>query len=167
MNLLFGLVLLALPNAMPLEPELYRIEPPPRPQMYVTSYNWELGGANCSYDFEAQAHDCGHTSLVPTGPELLGRVAGCPRAWLGHITTKVIHILGYEFWCVDTFGSLIDQGLLEIDGVRVFRLDVAWKVPREWPYNNVFVEEYWTEWRPLSEFRALREAWKAELVTAN
>jgi hypothetical protein len=147
-------VLSTLAFARPDPPE--PVERPARPQLYITSYSWELGGANCD-------NDCGHTALTHTGPELFGHTAGCPVRWLGHRTTTVVHVLGYEFWCVDTFGREIDRGLLEIDGIRVFRLDVAWKVPREWPYNNMMVAEYGREWRPMSEFYALRERWLSEL----
>lgn len=57
------------------------------PGLFVTVYDWGLGGVNCD-------GDCSNTALTTTGDELLGWTAACPSAWLGRITTTVVTIWG-------------------------------------------------------------------------
>lgn len=145
------LIALLMPLCLPLPP------PPDsdiRPQLYITVYDWGLGGANCN-------DDCGHTSLTTTGDELLGRTAACPVEWLGHITTTVVTIWGQDFWCIDTFGSPENQRLTVVKGRLVYRIDLAFRPAIEHEWNNEFVpgDDWSTRWEPMSEFYRQRDEW--------
>lgn len=143
--------------AMPSDPA------PPSPQdppaLFLTVYDWALGGINCD-------SDCGHTALVPTGPELYGWTAACPVAWLGHITTTVVTIWGGEYWCIDTFGHPDNRKLTEVNGRRVYRIDLAYQPAAEHPWNQelVLFGDWSKEWRPMTEFAALRESRRASIL---
>jgi len=139
-----------LPAAMrPAEPGR-QIGPEP-PGLFITVYDWGLGGVNCD-------GDCSNTALTTTGDELLGWTAACPSAWLGHLSTTVVTIWGVEVWCIDAFGRPEDRVLTEIDGRSVYRIDPAFRPAREHPWNQEYVppEEWSIEWRPMAEFYALR-----------
>lgn len=128
--------------------------PDPDPSLYITVYDWGLGGINCN-------EDCGTTSLTTTGDELLDRTAACPVAWLGHITTTVVTIWGQDFWCIDTFGSPANQRLTRINNTLVYRIDLASRPAAAHPWNNEMVppSDWSTRWEPMSQFNALRLEW--------
>lgn len=146
-RVLWGLAAVALAMPWPPEPEPFD-EPP---GLYVTVYDWALGGVNCD-------GDCANTALTTTGPELYGWTAACPSAWLGHVTTTVVTVWDVEVWCIDAFGRPADRRLTEIDGRRVFRIDLAYRPAAEHPWNNEYVPfgDYALEWRQMAEFNALR-----------
>lgn len=127
------------------------------PGLYITVYDWALGGHNCN-------EDCGQTSLTTTGPELYGWTAACPVEWLGYINTTVVTIWGQEFWCIDTFGTVENQQLTKVDGRPVYRIDLAYSPASSHPWNNEWVPdtEWSRRWEPMSKFYQLREAAKGE-----
>ena len=156
------LVLLALPAAM------HPAEPTPRPPweppgLFVTVYDWGLGGQNC--DYVDGAPECAHTALTATGDELLGHVAACPSAWLGHVTTTVVTIWGQAYWCVDAFGRPEHRVLTEVDGQPVYRVDLAFRPAAAHPWNQEHVPagDWSVEWRPMADFYELRAQWAAAL----
>lgn len=122
------------------------------PGLFITVYDWGLGGINCD-------GDCSNTALTTTGDELLGWTAACPSAWLGHITTTVVTIWGVEYWCIDAFGRQEHRVLTEVDGVSVYRIDLAFRPAAEHPWNQELVPwgNWSVEWRPMAEFDRLRE----------
>lgn len=128
------------------------------PGLFITVYDWGLGGINCD-------GDCSNTALTTTGDELLGWTAACPSAWLGHRATTVVTIRGQEYWCIDAFGREEDRKMTWIDGRAVYRIDIAFRPAREHPWNMEFVPagEWSRERRWMGEFRALREAAKVRL----
>lgn len=142
---------LALPADFPPPPP-----PTPPPGLFLTVYDWSLGGINCN-------EDCGYTSLTTTGPELYGWTAACPVAWLGYITTTVVTVWGQEYFCIDTFGDAENQRLTTVDGRRVYRIDIADSPPAAHPWNQEYVPwgDWSKEWRPMSEFYEVREAQRA------
>ncbi len=153
MGVVLGLLLL--PVAMhPTEPGPGKGWKPP--QLFITVYDWGLGGINCD-------GDCSTTALTTTGDELLGWTAACPSAWLGHITTTVVTIWGREFWCIDAFGRPEHRVLTQVDGVDVYRIDLAFRPAREHPWNQEFVPagDWSVEWRPMVEFYQRRSKIKA------
>lgn len=133
----------------PIEPR----EQAERPGLFITVYDWALGGLNCD-------GDCSNTALTMTGDDILGWTAACPSAWLGHVATTVVTIWGQEYWCVDAFGRVEDRGLTEIDGRRVYRIDIAFRPAREHPWNMELVPagEWSTARRWMTEFYSLRAA---------
>jgi hypothetical protein len=151
-----GLLLIAASSviAMPADPP----PPPPArpPGLFITVYDWSLGGINCN-------EDCGQTSLTTTGPELFGWTAACPVAWLGHINTTVVTIWGQEYWCIDAFGDEVNQRLTTVNGRRVYRIDIADSPPAAHPWNQEWVPwgDWSKEWRPMAEFNEIREARRA------
>lgn len=122
--------------------------------LFITVYDWGLGGINCD-------GDCSNTALTTTGDELLGRTAACPSAWLGYIRTTVVTIWGQQFWCVDAFGQPEHRALTEVDGRPVYRIDLAFRPAAAHPWNQEFVPagDWSREWRPMSEFEQLRAQW--------
>lgn len=124
----------------------------PLPGLYITVYDWGLGGVNCD-------GDCSTTALTTTGDELLGWTAACPSAWLGYITTTVVTIWGQRFWCIDAFGRPIDRGLRWIDGKAVYRIDLAFRPAGAHPWNQEYVPagDWSVEWRAMAEFDQLRK----------
>lgn len=156
------LVLLALPAAM------HPAEPMPRPLweppgLFLTVYDWGLGGQNC--DYIDGAPECAHTALTATGDELLGHVAACPSAWLGHVTTTVVTIWGQAYWCVDAFGRPEHRVLTEVDGRAVYRVDLAFRPAAAHPWNQERVPagDWSVEWRPMAEFYEQRAQWAEAL----
>lgn len=157
MTAMIGITLLLLPTAM------HPAEPSPRPPweppgLFITVYDWGLGGINCD-------GDCSNTALTTTGDELLGWTAACPSEWLGHITTTVVTIWGQEYWCIDAFGRPEYRILTEVDGREVYRIDLAYRPAREHPWNQEYVPagDWSVTWKPMTEFEALRQAlWDAE-----
>lgn len=135
--------------------------PPEPPGLYLTVYDWSLGGLNCD-------GDCSTTALTMTGPELYGWTAACPSAWLGRRTTTVVTIWGVEWWCIDAFGSPANRVMTEIDGRRVYRIDLAFRPAAEHPWNQEYVPraDWSREWRPMAEFEALRVQRAAALAAA-
>lgn len=132
------------------------------PGLFITVYDWGLGGHNCYLT-------CTETALmIPTGDDLLGWTAACPSAWLGRITTTVVTIWGEEYWCTDSFGRPEDRVLTQVDGRPVYRIDLAFRPAGDHPWNmeRVPYEEWSREWRPMTEFNALRAARAAELEQA-
>jgi len=155
--------LLLLPAAM------HPAEPTPRPAweppgLFITVYDWGLGGQNC--DYIDGAPECAHTALTATGDELLGWVAACPSAWLGHISTTVVTIWGADVWCVDAFGRPEHRVLTEIDGHPVYRIDLAFRpaADHSWNQERVPAGDWSVEWRPMAEFYTLREQRAAQLA---
>ncbi len=147
MGVVLGLLLL---------PAMRPEEPMPRPTweppgLYITVYDWGLGGINCD-------GDCSNTALTWTGDELLGWTAACPSAWLGHRSTTVVTIWGQSYWCIDAFGRPEHRVLTEVDGREVYRIDLAFRPAAEHPWNQEFVPAgAWSvEWRPMAEFYELR-----------
>lgn len=134
----------------PAEPGTTRRE---EPGLFITVYDWGLGGQNCD-------GDCSNTALTTTGDELLGWTAACPSAWLGHRATTVVTIWGVDYWCVDAFGRPADRELTRVDGRAVYRIDIAFRPAREHPWNMEFVPagEWSRERRWMAEFEALRAA---------
>lgn len=129
--------------------------PEPNPSLYITVYDWGLGGINCD-------GDCSRTALVPTGDDILGHVAACPVSWLGYINTTVVTIWGQDFWCVDTFGSPRNREMTFVKGEVVFRIDLAYRPASEHKWNNEFVPppDWSVRWEPMAEFERLRaEEW--------
>lgn len=125
--------------------------------LYLTAYSWELGGINCD-------HDCSMTALVPTGPELFSHTSACPSQWLGRQSTTVVSFWDFELFCVDAFGHPDNREAVWVKGRYVYRIDVAFHPPEDFPYNNEFVPagQWSREWRPMDEFNRLREVWKSE-----
>lgn len=125
---------------------------PTEPDLFITVYDWSLGGINCN-------EDCSHTALVPTGPELYGWTAACPTEWLGHIWTTVVTIHGKDFWCIDSFGRPIDRSLRRLYGRWVYRIDVAYNPANAYPWQNYNVPfpEYSVRTEQMSDFRKMRE----------
>lgn len=140
--------------------------PHSQPAIYPTAYSWKLGGVNCD-------SDCGNTSLTTTGDELHGWTAACPVDWLGYVNTSVVSVswdggaTWVDYWCIDTFGSAENQHLTRVDHVPVYRMDFAHWPPVEFPYHGEFNWNWRREWRPMSEFYALREQRKAARVSVN
>ncbi len=135
---------------------MFPAEPPPKrwepPGLFITVYDWGLGGVNCD-------GDCSTTALTQTGPELYGWTAACPSDWLGHITTTVVTIWGKEYWCIDAFGRPQDRQLTVIAGRPVYRIDIAYRPAATHPWNQEYVPDgdWSVEWRPMAEFARLRE----------
>ena len=125
---------------------------PPAPGLFITVYDWALGGINCD-------GDCSNTALTTTGPELYGWVAACPSAWLGHVATTVVTSWGQEFYCIDAFGRPEHRVLTEVDGRSVYRIDIAYRPAAAHPWNMEYVSlGDWTtrrEW--MTTFNELRE----------
>ncbi len=120
--------------------------------LYLTSYSWELGGINCD-------NDCGTTALVVTGPELFGWTAACPTSWLGHISTTTVTIWGQEYVCIDSFGHPYNQMVARVKGEYVYRIDIAFDPPIDFPWNNEFVPRGdWSTGRMwMSDFNVIRQ----------
>ncbi len=138
-------------------PAMWSAEPSPRPaweppSLFITVYDWGLGGLNCD-------GDCSTTALTTTGDELLGWTAACPSAWLGRVTTTVVTIWGQQYWCIDAFGRPEHRVLTEVHGRAVYRIDLAYRPAAEHPWNQEFVPpgDWSVEWRPMTEFYRLRE----------
>ena len=131
---------------------------PPLPGLYITVYDPSLGGANCDWG------ECEHTALTNITNGMYGHVAACPSAWLGHITTTVVTIDGIEWFCVDAFGKPKDRVMIWLDGSPFYRIDLMYRPAAKHGWNQErFPREMWSrEWRPMSEFYALREVWDAE-----
>ena len=148
MGVVLGLLLL--PAMRPEEPGPRPMWEPP--ELFITVYDWGLGGINCD-------GDCSNTALTWTGDELLGWTDACPSAWLGHRSTTVVTIWGESYWCIDAFGRPEHRVLTEVDGREVYRIDLAFRPAREHPWNQEFVPagEGSVEWRPMAEFYELRE----------
>ena len=129
----------------PVEPATHFRQPP---GLFITVYDWALGGINCD-------DDCSNTALTTTGPELYGWTAACPSAWLGHISTTVVTIWGQEYWCIDAFGHPDNRVLTEVDGRSVYRIDIAYRPAAAHPWNHEYVPAGdWTiERRWMWEFR--------------
>lgn len=130
----------------------------PAPGLYITVYDPALGGINCN-------DDCGYTSFVATGSDLYGWTAACPVDWLGHPrlipnTTTVVTIWGQEYWCIDALGDAHNQRLTQVNGRPVYRIDIMSSPAAEHPWNNEYTPPgSWSrQWRPWSEFDALRSA---------
>lgn len=153
-----ALAVSALTGAAMTEPEPGGRRPWEPPGLYVTVYDWGLGGINCD-------HDCSTTALTTTGDELLGHVAACPSAWLGRITTTVVTVWGQQYWCADAFGRPEHRVLTEVDGRPVYRIDIAFRPAAAHPWNQERVPagDWSREWRPMAEFEALRREWAAAL----
>lgn len=153
MAALIGLLL-----AMPIDGPLVPIPEPPG--LFITVYDWSLGGLNCD-------DDCSTTSLTTTGPELYGWTAACPVAWLGHISTTVVTIWGQDFVCIDAFGEEEDQKLTVVNGRRVYRIDIAFNPAAEHPWNQEYVPDgdWSTTWLPMSDFYRVRET-RLQAMTA-
>jgi hypothetical protein len=120
---------------------------PEKPPLYITSYDWRLGGHNCD-------SDCGFTALsVPTADWLLDRAAACPSAWLGYVTTTVLTLPdGTEHWCIDTFGQPEHRQLWwHPEAGWVYRIDLASADVMNNPWNQALVYDYWTSWEPTQE----------------
>ena len=128
------------------------------PGLFITVYDWGLGGINCD-------GDCSNTALTTTGDELLGWTAACPSAWLGYRATTVVTIWGQEYWCIDAFGREEVRRLTWIDGRAVYRIDIAFRPAREHPWNMELVPagEWSRERRWMEEFVALRAAARARM----
>lgn len=151
---LAGLMVLLAPEPSAATAKPIELPPQPKqapPGLFITVYDWSLGGVNCD-------GDCGHTALTTTGPELYGWTAACPVAWLGHITTTVITIWGQSFWCIDAFGDEVNQRLTTVDGRRVYRIDIAYRPATAHPWNQEYVPfgQWSKKWRPMWEFAELR-----------
>ena len=134
----------------PAEPMPKRWEPP---QLYITVYDWGLGGHNCYLT-------CTETALmVPTGDDILGWTAACPSEWLGRVNTTVVTIWGREYWCIDSFGREQDRVLTTIDGKKVYRIDIAYRPAREHGWNMEYVpyDDWSREWRSMTEFQMIRQ----------
>lgn len=155
---LLALGLLIAPETGAMMPEEPGAGLRPRPGLFITVYDWGLGGINCD-------GDCSNTALTSTGDELLGWTAACPSAWLGYRGTTVVTIWGEEFWCIDAFGRPEDRKLTWIDGRAVYRIDIAFRPAGEHGWNMEFVPvgEWSREWRWMSEFEALRAGARAAL----
>lgn len=157
MGTLIGLGMLLLPAMHLTEPS-----PGPRwepPGLFITVYDWGMGGINCD-------DDCSTTALTTTGDELLGWTAACPSAWLGHVTTTVVTIWGQEFVCVDAFGRPEDRVLTTIDGRSVYRIDIAYRPATDHPWNMEYVpyRDWSRRWMPMQLFQAMRTQQAADLV---
>lgn len=141
----------------PAEPAPKRWEPP---GLFITVYDWGLGGINCD-------DDCSTTALTTTGDDILGWTAACPSAWLGHVTTTVVTIWGQEFYCIDAFGRPEHRVLTEVDGRSVYRIDIAHRPAAEHPWSMEYVpyEDWSREWRPMWEFEAIRARAEIPLET--
>ena len=124
----------------------------PAPGLFITVYDWALGGQNCD-------GDCSNTALTTTGPELYGWTAACPSAWLGHVATTVVTIWGQDFYCIDAFGRPEHRVLTTVDGRRVYRIDIAFRPAAAHPWNQEYVPpDDWTtrrEW--MTTFYELRD----------
>lgn len=157
--LLVAAVILAPETAAmhPAEPTPKRWQPP---GLFITVYDWGLGGINCD-------DDCSTTALTTTGDDILGWTAACPSAWLGHVTTTVVTMWGESYWCVDSFGAPEHRVLTEVDGRDVYRIDIAHLPAAEHPWNQEYVPySYWSrEWRPMAEFYPLRETAAIQMET--
>lgn len=159
MALVLGVAAVAL---MPWPPEQQATPWPPEPPgLYLTVYDWGLGGINCD-------GDCATTALTTTGPELYDWTAACPSAWLGRWTTTVVTIWGVEYWCIDAFGAPGNRVMTEIDGRLVYRIDIASRPAADHPWNQEYVPRAdWSRvWRPMAEFEAIRAAQAAQLEGA-
>lgn len=135
---------------------MFPAEPMPKrwdaPGLFITVYDWGLGGHNCYLS-------CSETALmVPTGDDILGWSAACPSAWLGRVNTTVVTIWGVEVWCIDAFGREQDRVLTTIDGNSVYRIDIAFRPAAEHSWNMEYVPygDWSREWRPMWEFEAIR-----------
>lgn len=150
MGVVLGILLL--PTAMMLCDDPRPVKKWEPPGLFITVYDWGLGGINCD-------GDCSSTALTTTGDELLGWTAACPSAWLGHVTTTVVTIWGVEYWCIDAFGRPEDRVLTKIDGRWVYRIDIAYRPAAEHPWNQELAPwgDWSVEWRPMAEFYRLRE----------
>lgn len=150
--LLVGLALVIAPETRAMFPAEPGQRAAPLPGLFITVYDWSLGGQNCD-------GDCSNTALTTTGPELYGWTAACPSAWLGHIATTVVTIWGQDFYCIDAFGRPEHRGLTTVDGRRVYRIDIAYRPAAAHPWNQEYVPPGdWTtrrEW--MTTFYELRE----------
>lgn len=126
---------------------------PPRSGLFITVYDWALGGANCD-------GDCSNTALTTTGPELYGWTAACPSAWLGRHATTVVTVWGVDYWCIDAFGRPEDRAKTVIDGRPVYRIDIAFSPAHLHPWNQEYVPpgEWSTRREWMTNFYDLREA---------
>lgn len=149
--------------------QLYRQpEEERRMRLYLTSYNWELGGQNCD-------QDCGHTAIgLRTGPHLLGKVAACPESWLGlpvwnreltqieeWWTSKIIFPAwtGLEpRYCIDNFGDPQNRRPVWLKhpywhsdsvGEWVLRIDMAEVDPMAFQWNQDLISGWRRTWSPL------------------
>lgn len=125
---------------------------PPVEQMplYATAYNWNLAGINCN-------ENCNDVAIgLQTSDDLLDKTAACPLAWLGRITTTVVTLPdGSQWYCIDTFGSEINQKPVLIDhpvyGWQwVIRLDFAVTDPSSFYLNQELIYGWSAEWQPVS-----------------
>lgn len=150
MGVVLGILLL--PTVMMLCDDPRPVKKWEPPGLFITVYDWGLGGINCD-------GDCSNTALTTTGDELLGWTAACPSAWLGHVTTTVVTIWSESFFCIDAFGRPEDRVLTMIDGRWVYRIDIAYRPAAEHPWNQELVPwgDWSVEWRPMAEFDRLRE----------
>ena len=150
---LAALLVLLAPATAAMHPAEPGRRPTTAPGLFLTVYDWGLGGLNCD-------GDCSNTALTTTGDDLLGWTAACPSAWLGHVTTTVVTIWGKRFFCIDAFGRAEHRVLTEVDGHPVYRIDLAYRPAAAHPWNQEHVPpgDWRREWRPMSEFYDLRSS---------